>query len=72
MVVSQKSEKTYRLLESSDLTKGDGAGSEAVRLLDTTAAGGMGGLAGLLAGQLLAWGLAASVLSRCLLGACHL
>ena len=47
-------QKLGGFLVAADLTKGDGARSESVWLLDTT--GGWGTLAGGLGGQLLAWG----------------
>jgi len=58
-----------RLLVPADLAQCHGARPEAVGLLD--AAGGWGGLAGGLGGELLARGLAACGLARCLLGADH-
>ena len=57
------------LLVLADLTESHGAGAVAVGLLD--AAGGGGGLAGCLGGELLARGLAAGALASGLLGACH-
>ena len=51
-------QKLSRLLVAADLTKGDGARSESVWLLDAT--GGWGALAGGLGGQLLAWSFATS------------
>ena len=57
------------LLVSADLTKSDGTGSVAVRLLDTT--GGGGALAGSLGGELLSGGLASSGLSCGLLSTGH-
>ena len=57
------------LLVLADLAESHGAGAVAVGLLD--AAGGGGGLAGCLGGELLARGLAAGALASGLLGACH-
>ena len=58
------------LLETSDLTESDGAGSEAVGSLD--AVGGLGGLLdGGLVGDVLSWVLGAGVLAGSLLGAGH-
>eukprot|EP01043_Picozoa_sp_COSAG02_P034647 COSAG02_NODE_2435_length_8869_cov_63.273774_5_plen_221_part_00 len=57
------------LLVLADLAEGDGAGPVAVGLLD--AAGGRGGLARRLGGELLARGLASGALASGLLGACH-
>ena len=54
-------EKLGRLLVSSNLTKSDGTGLVSVRLLDT--AGGRGGLAGSLGGELLSGSLATSGLT---------
>ena len=58
-----------RLLESSDLSQGNGTWLISVRLLDT--ASGWGGLSGSLRGQLLSWGLATGGLSSCLFGSSH-
>ena len=63
-------EELSALLESSDLTESNGAGSEAVGLLDTTSGGSLGLLGGLV-GDVLSWGLATGVLSCGLLGSCH-
>ena len=57
------------LLYAESVAQGDGAGTAAVRLLD--AAGGRGGLAHRLGGELLARRLAAGGLAGCLLGAGH-
>ena len=57
------------LLVAADLTESHGARTVAVGLLD--AAGGWGGLAGCLGGELLAWGLASSGLACGLLGTSH-
>ncbi|XBJ10531.1 hypothetical protein VPH35_015383 [Triticum aestivum] len=62
-------EQLRALLVLADLTERDGAGAEAVGLLD--AAGGRGGLAGGLGRQLLPRRLAAGGLPRRLLGAGH-
>jgi hypothetical protein len=63
---------TYRLLESSDFAECDGARSEPVRLLYSTAARRyMRWLSSSLVGQLLPGSLAARVLSCCLLCSCH-
>merc|ERR1712083_335659 len=56
------------LLEASDLTEGNGAGAEAVGLLDATSDGNL--LGGLLVGNVLAGSLGASVLAGGVLGAC--
>jgi len=58
------------LLVTPDLTEGDGSRAVAVGLLDS--AGGRGGLAGGLGGELLAGGLASSGLAGGLLGTSHL
>ena len=58
------------LLETSDLTESNGAGSESVGLLDTTSSNG-GSLLGLLLGDVLSGSLATSVLSCGLLGTSH-
>jgi len=58
-----------RLLVSTDLTKSDGTGTVAVRLLHATGSGG--GLAGSLGGQLLSGSLATSGLAGGLLGSGH-
>jgi len=63
-------EELGALLEAADLAEGDGAGSEAVGLLDATSGGG-GSLLGLLGSDVLAGGLATGVLSSGLLGSCH-
>jgi hypothetical protein len=63
-------EELGALLEAADLAEGDGAGSEAVGLLDATSGGG-GSLLGLLVSDVLAGGLATGVLSSGLLGSCH-
>ncbi len=63
-------EELGALLEASDLTEGNGAGSEAVGLLDA-ASGGSGSLLGLLVSDVLSGGLATGVLSSGLLGSCH-
>jgi len=63
-------EELGALLESADLAEGNGAGSEAVGLLDS-AGGGGGSLLGLLLGNVLSGGLATGVLASGLLGACH-
>lgn len=57
------------LLVPTDLTEGHGSWTVTVGLLD--AAGGGGGLAGCLGGELLAGGLASGGLAGCLLCACH-
>lgn len=54
-------EELGRLLVATNLTESDGTRLVAVRLLDT--AGGRGGLAGSLGGELLTWGLATSGLA---------
>jgi hypothetical protein len=54
-------EELGRLLVATDLTEGDGTRLVPVRLLDT--AGGWGGLASGLGGELLTWGLATSGLA---------
>jgi hypothetical protein len=58
------------LLETSDLAESDGAGSEAVGLLDTTSGGGL--LDGGLVGDVLSGGLATGVLASSVLCACHI
>ena len=58
------------LLVTPDLTEGDGSRAVAVGLLDS--AGGRGGLAGGLGGELLAGGLASSGLAGGLLSTSHL
>jgi hypothetical protein len=63
-------EKLGALLEAADLAESDGAGSEAVRLLDATSGSG-GSLLGLLVSDVLSGGLATGVLSSGLLGSCH-
>ena len=63
-------EELGALLEAADLAEGDGAGSEAVGLLDATSGGG-GSLLGLLVGDVLSGSLATGVLSSSLLGSCH-
>jgi len=63
-------EELGALLEAADLAEGDGAGSEAVGLLDA-ASGGGGSLLGLLVGDVLSGSLATGVLSSSLLGSCH-
>jgi len=62
-------EEVSALLETSDLTESDGAGSESVDFLDTTSSGGL--LQGLLLGNSLSGSLAAGVLASCLLCSCH-
>jgi len=62
-------EELGALLETSDFTEGNSAGSEAVGLLDTSGGGGL--LGSLLVGDVLAGGLAAGVLAGGVLGACH-
>ena len=59
------------LLVAADLTESDGAGAEAVGLLDAAVVVGWGGLAGGLCGELLAGGLATGGLAGCLLCAGH-
>ena len=54
-------QKLSRLLVATDLTKSDGTGLVAVRLLDTS--GGGRRLASGLGGELLTWGLATSGLA---------
>ena len=63
-------EELGALLESADLTESNGAGSEAVGLLDA-ASGGGGSLLGLLLSDVLSGGLATGVLAGGLLGASH-
>ena len=63
-------EELGALLEAADLAESDGAGSEAVRLLDATSGSG-GSLLGLLVSDVLSGGLATGVLSSGLLGSCH-
>src|SRR3989338_11437635 len=60
------------LLELADLTQGDGAGAEAMRLLDATGVSGGLGLLGGLGGDGLARSLASSGLTGGLLGTSHL
>ncbi len=62
-------EEVSGLLVAANLTKSDGTGAVAVRLLDTT--GGGGGLAGSLVGKRLARGLATDGLTSGLLGTSH-
>jgi len=62
-------QKLGALLVLADLSEGDGAGAEAVGLLDS--AGGRSGLAGGLGGQLLPRGLPAGGLAGSLLGSRH-
>ena len=63
-------EEFSALLESSDLSKSNGTGSESVGLLNSTA-GLLGGLFGLLGSNVLSGGFATGVLSCGLLGSCH-
>jgi len=63
-------EKFGRLLVTSDFTKGDGSGPEAMGFLDTTG-GSCGGLASLLGGELLTGSLTTGGLASGLLGAGH-
>ena len=63
-------EEFSALLESSDLSKSNGTGSESVGLLDSTT-GLLGGLFGLLGSNVLSGGFATGVLSSGLLGSCH-
>jgi len=63
-------EELGALLESSDFSEGNGAGSESVGLFDSTDGGGSD-LLGLLVGDVLAGSFATGVLSCGLLGACH-
>ena len=63
-------EELGALLESSDLTESDGAGSESVGSLDT-AGGGLGLFGGSLVSDVLPWVLGAGVLASGLLGAGH-
>ena len=58
-----------RLLVSSDLTKGDGARSVSVRLLDAT--GGWSRLSGSLGSQLLSWSFTSSGFTSGLFGTGH-
>ena len=62
-------EELRRLLVATNLTESDGTGLVAVRLLDTSGAGG--GLAGSLGGELLAGSLATGGLAGGLLGTSH-
>lgn len=63
---------TYRLLESSDLSEGDRAWSESVRLFHSATLGDVGSFSGGFVSELLAWGLSSGIFSCCLLGSCHL
>ena len=63
-------EELCRLLELSDLSEGDGAGTEPVRLLDSFV-GNVGSLARGFVRQLLAWRLGAGILASGLFGASH-
>ncbi len=62
-------QKLSGLLVATNLTKSDGTGLVAVRLLDTS--GGGSRLASGLGGELLTGSLATSGLTGCLLGASH-
>ena len=62
-------EKLSRFLELADLTEGNGAGAEPVGSLDTT---GLGGLLGLLGGDVLAGVLSTGALASGHLGTRHL
>ena len=62
-------EELGALLEAADLAESDGAGSEAVGLLDATSVGGL--LLGLLVGDVLAGSLASGVLAGGVLGTGH-
>jgi hypothetical protein len=62
-------EELGALLEFSDFSECDCSWSESMWLLDSTGWGG--GLLGLLVGDVLSWGFAASVLASSLLCSCH-
>ena len=65
-------EEVGALLESSDFSKSNGAGTESVGLLNTTGGGVSLGASSDLVGDVLAGSLGSGVLSSGLLGACHL
>jgi len=64
-------EELGALLESSDFSEGNGAGSESVGFLDATSSLGSAGFLGLLVCDVLSGGLGAGVLSCGLLGSSH-
>lgn len=62
---------SYRFLKFPDLSQGYGAGSESVRLFDSTAVLGWGGFSDGFVGQLLSRGFRTRILACGLLSSCH-